>query len=102
MDDSTPASDLIPNLYAYALAKARESAANRELPTVALEAGVDYSWLSKFACDKFPGASYEKVHKLARHYFNRERQAALDAGQPAPVWPFITSSPTAAPAAPAP
>lgn len=60
------------NLYEYALERAKQSAAQRELPTVATESGLDYSWLSKFARGKIPGASYEKVHELATYYRNRE------------------------------
>lgn len=59
------------NLYEYALARARESAERRELPTVAKESDLDYSWLSKFALGRIPGASYEKVDRLARYYMER-------------------------------
>lgn len=58
------------NLYEYALARARESAARRELPKVAEASGLDYSWLSKFARGAIPGASYEKVDRLARYYMD--------------------------------
>jgi hypothetical protein len=59
------------NLYDYALERAQESARRRELPTVALESGLDYSWLSKFARGKIPGASYKMVDALAMYYRNR-------------------------------
>jgi hypothetical protein len=73
------------NLYEYALEKARESALKRELPTVAMEAGVDYSWLGKFARGKIPGASYAMVHQLALCYMNREaaRQLTPEPGRAA-------------------
>jgi hypothetical protein len=56
------------NLYEYALAKAKESATRRELVKVSRESGLDYSWLSKFALERIPGASYQKVDQLARYY----------------------------------
>ncbi len=60
------------NLYDYALRKARESADRRELPKVASESDLDYSWLSKFARGKIPGASYKMVDQLASYYLSRE------------------------------
>lgn len=63
------------NLYEYALERARASAQRRELPTVARESGLDYSWLSKFARGAIPGASYAMVDKLAQFYMGRERAA---------------------------
>ncbi len=64
------------NLYEYALERARQSAQRRELPTVARESGVDYSWLSKFARGTIPGASYAMVAKVADFYMTREAQAS--------------------------
>ena len=61
------------NLYEYALEQARASAQRRELPTVARQSGLDYSWLSKFARGAIPGASYTMVDKLANFYLSRER-----------------------------
>lgn len=61
------------NLYEYAIERARASAQRRELPTVARGAGLDYSWLSKFARGAIPGASYAMVDKLATFYMARER-----------------------------
>ena len=60
------------NLYEFALERARASAKRRELPAVAREAGLDYSWLSKFARGAIPGASYAMVDKLASFYMARE------------------------------
>jgi hypothetical protein len=59
------------NLYEFALERARESADKRELPVVAKESGLDYSWLSKFALGRIPGASYQKVAQLADYYMKR-------------------------------
>lgn len=70
------------NLYEYALDKARESAEKRELPTVAAESGLDYSWLGKFARGKIPGASYKMVAQLARYYMEREARLAAGAAMP--------------------
>ncbi len=63
------------NLYEYALERARASAQRRELPTVARGAGLDYSWLSKFARGAIPGASYAMVDKLASFYMARDAAA---------------------------
>lgn len=63
------------NLYEFALERARASAQRRELPTVARESGLDYSWLSKFARGAIPGASYAMVDKLATFYMAREKSA---------------------------
>lgn len=69
-DPASP--DPIVNLYDFALGRAQESARRRELPSVATEAGLDYSWLSKFARGKIPGASYRMVDQLATFYRKRE------------------------------
>lgn len=62
------------NLYEYALERAQASAKRRELPTVARNSGLDYSWLSKFARGAIPGASYAMVARLAQFYMDREAQ----------------------------
>jgi hypothetical protein len=68
------------NLYEYALARAKESASRRELVKVARESGLDYSWLSKFALDRIPGASYQKVDQLARYYMSEPVRAPASPG----------------------
>lgn len=56
------------NEYDFAVQRARESAERNELQKVADETGLGYSWLSKFSRGKIPGASYEKVTRLASYY----------------------------------
>jgi len=56
------------NLYEFALERARDSVNKRQLHRVAKESGLDYSWLGKFARGVIPGASYEKVYRLASYY----------------------------------
>lgn len=63
------------NLYDFALQRARESADRRELPKVAAESELDYSWLSKFARGKIPGASFRMVDRLANYYIQRDAAA---------------------------
>jgi hypothetical protein len=68
---STPAP--FPDLYEYALKEARLSAERRELPIIAAGADVDYSWLTKFSHGKIPGASYQKVARVAAFYMARKQ-----------------------------
>jgi hypothetical protein len=75
----------VPNLYDYALAQARASAQRRELPKVSEESGVDYSWLSKFALGRIPGASYKKVDQLARYYIERGHGNSTPACHPSEI-----------------
>lgn len=56
------------NLYDYAIEQSRKSAERRELMKVSSETGLDYSWLTKFSLGKIPGASFERVNKLATYY----------------------------------
>lgn len=93
---------IIPNLYAYALEKSREYADRSELPIVAEGADVGYSWLSKFACGKFPNTAYEKVHKLAQFYYERECRDAAENGRAPPPWSFPPMPLPTSSAAPAP
>jgi hypothetical protein len=72
------------NLYEYALARARESVARRELAKVAKASGLDYSWLSKFARGVIPGASYKMVDQLATYYMSQvPPPTSLDQGRAA-------------------
>lgn len=64
------------NLYEFALNRSRESAEKRELTKVSEETGLDYSWLHKFSRNLIPGASYERVSKLAEYYQSRSQAAA--------------------------
>lgn len=70
------------NLYDFAVERARGSAQRRELPAVAAASGVDYSWLSKFARGKIPGASYKMVRKVSEYYLAKDASQGPDDGLP--------------------
>jgi hypothetical protein len=80
---------VIPSLLEYVYGKLRDAAEHKQMAQLARDVPADYSWLCKFANDKIPGASYTKIHELAEYFFRRDCQAEIDAGRPAPVWPFL-------------
>lgn len=64
------------NLYDFALGEAKKSAEARELKRISDETELGYSWLSKFARGKIPGASYVHVRTLADWYIAKGRAPA--------------------------